>query len=84
MKRLAKVSSKGQITLPKELRDCLGIQPHDRVELALDGDRLVLRRRERLSWRDLKGILPATGVDPDELIRIAKEDHVARKYGGAK
>ena len=38
----AKVMSKGQITLPKEIRTQLGIDTGDRVTLICDGDQVVM------------------------------------------
>lgn len=39
----SKISSKGQITLPKEVRDSLGVGIGDRVEFVFDGERTVVR-----------------------------------------
>jgi AbrB family looped-hinge helix DNA binding protein len=67
------VTSKGQVTIPKKVRDALGIAPHDLVEIVLDGTQAVLRPIPgRL--RDIAGILPDLGLDPDEMIRLAKEE----------
>jgi len=37
------VGPKGQVVIPKELRDRLGIRPGDRVDFFWETDRLVLR-----------------------------------------
>ena len=39
-----KMSTKGQIVIPKRLREKLGLQPGDPLAMAVDGDRLVLRK----------------------------------------
>jgi antitoxin PrlF len=39
-----KVSEKGQITVPKPLRDRLGIRPGDELDVVDDGGRLVLSK----------------------------------------
>ena len=39
-----KMSTKGQIVIPKKLREKLGLQPGDPLAMAVDGDRLVLRK----------------------------------------
>ncbi|HWJ51197.1 MAG TPA: AbrB/MazE/SpoVT family DNA-binding domain-containing protein [Solirubrobacteraceae bacterium] len=39
-----KISEKGQITVPKPLRDRLGIRPGDELDVIDDGGRLVLSR----------------------------------------
>jgi antitoxin PrlF len=41
---LSTVSEKGQITVPKRLRERLGIHPGDRLELVEDAGRLVLTK----------------------------------------
>jgi AbrB family looped-hinge helix DNA binding protein len=40
----AKVTSKGQITVPKAVRDALGIEEGDEVVFRVDGDRAVLAK----------------------------------------
>jgi AbrB family looped-hinge helix DNA binding protein len=39
----SKISSKGQITLPKEVRDSLGVGVGDRVQFLFDGQRTVVK-----------------------------------------
>jgi AbrB family looped-hinge helix DNA binding protein len=40
----AKVTSKGQVTLPKSVRDALGIEQGDNVIFRVEGNRAVLAR----------------------------------------
>lgn len=40
----AKLTSKGQITLPKAVRDALGLETGDRVVLRVESNRAVLAR----------------------------------------
>ena len=65
---MAKVTSKGQITLPKEVREALGLVPGSQVEFALEPGRVVLRRKVSPEvfqrWEGyLRGRLPAGSVD---------------------
>jgi len=39
---LSTVTSKGQVTIPKEIRDLLHIRLNDKVDFVLDGDRVLL------------------------------------------
>ena len=39
-----RVSTKGQVTIPKPLRDRTGIEPGTEVEFEFDGDKIILRR----------------------------------------
>jgi len=41
------VTEKGQVTIPKPIRDALGIHPESEVEFTLEGDHAVLRKTER-------------------------------------
>lgn len=45
----AKVTSKGQITVPKEVRAKLGLAPGDELEFVEEGGRFVIRKRLRRS-----------------------------------
>ena len=40
----AKMSTKGQIVIPKPLREELGLKPGDQLAVGVDGDRLILRK----------------------------------------
>lgn len=44
MEAAAKVTSKGQVTVPKAVRDALGIKEGDQVVFRVEGDRAVLAR----------------------------------------
>ena len=43
------VTSKGQVTIPKELRQQLGIRQGSRIEFALVGDHIEMRVRSSLA-----------------------------------
>jgi antitoxin PrlF len=57
-------TSKGQITVPKDVRERLGLKSGDYVVFKVDGDSLCLRVEHRKSLEDLKGSLPATREYP--------------------
>ncbi len=61
---MATVTSKGQITIPKAIRDALGIEERDRLLFVVEGERLVLIPLRRRSLTDLYGALPATRPYP--------------------
>ena len=52
----AKMTSKGQITVPKAVRDRLELEPGDQVLFRLQGDRAVLARTP--NFLDLAGVVP--------------------------
>jgi AbrB family looped-hinge helix DNA binding protein len=43
MNRSSTISSKGQITVPQEIRKRLGLEPGDRVEFVVEEGRTVMR-----------------------------------------
>ena len=45
---MSKLSSKSQITVPKEVRDAVGLSPGDHVSYEVRGEEVVLRRVEPL------------------------------------
>lgn len=54
---LVKVSSKGQITIPKSLRDAVHLNPGDSLALTLNGNELIMRRVTTTVF-DLIGSIP--------------------------
>ncbi|HVB09063.1 MAG TPA: AbrB/MazE/SpoVT family DNA-binding domain-containing protein [Bacillota bacterium] len=66
---MARVTAKGQVTLPKRVRDALGIRPGTEVEFEVQEGRAILRRRPPAAalerWR---GALKDRGTDSDALI----------------
>ena len=48
MEVAARLTSKGQITLPKAVRDALGLHEGDQVVFRVEGDRAVLARTPEL------------------------------------
>jgi len=66
----ATVTSKGQITIPKEVRDQLHIKPGHQISFVLRGNREVVMRAKNRSALDLIGVLHKPGrkaVTVDEM-----------------
>lgn len=55
------ISSKGQITVPLQIRRRLGLKVGDRVEFAVDEDRTIIRpaRAQKNPFEKYRGTLPA-------------------------
>jgi len=58
LRRRSGAGGKGQTTIPKELRDSLGLQLGDRMSFALMPDKTVVLRVKSKSVMDLAGLLP--------------------------
>ena len=63
----ATVTSKGQVTLPKKVREALKIKPGDQIDFVLDAEGEVRVRAGRFDVRDLKGLLHQAGRRPVSL-----------------
>lgn len=74
----AKVTSKGQITLPAKLRERLGIKPGDRVSFEEDGQNGVWMITRKVTAADLKGILKTNIRLTDEEL----DEAIAGAFGG--
>ena len=61
MTTAATLTSKGQTTIPKEIRDSLGIKPGDRITFTLMPDATVLMRVKTKRAADLAGLLQKKG-----------------------
>lgn len=57
----ATLTSKGQTTIPKEIRDFLGIGPGDKLDFIVESDGRVLLRSATLDVRQLRGMLKRSG-----------------------
>ena len=52
---LAKVTTKGQVTIPKAIRDAFGIRSNDKVDFVREGERIVLMPLKTL--KDFRGVV---------------------------
>lgn len=73
---VTRATRKGQITIPKDVRDSLGISAGDYVVVVMDGGRAILWRAKDEPLAALRGRLPATRPYPglDEVRRQVGQD----------
>jgi len=77
------ITSKGQTTVPKEVRDKLGLERGARIEWVVEGDKAIVKPR-KLRAIDLAGILHRPDMKPlsieemDEAIGQAVAEDDAR------
>jgi AbrB family looped-hinge helix DNA binding protein len=77
----ATMTTKGQLTIPKEVRDSLGLTAGDQVEFTLVPDGSVCMTKHRAyRLQELYGLLPAGSLAPDrDSMRAAAMEEVAEK-----
>ena len=51
----ARLSSRGQLALPKEVREQLGLGEGSLLTVRVEGDEVILRKALIESWRDWEG-----------------------------
>ena len=71
---IAKISSSGQIVIPAEIRELMGIETADRFLVISDGDDIVLRKlNKKARKKELLELLESIQKDAEEQ-GITKED----------
>jgi len=73
----ATLTSKGQTTIPKAVREYLRLRPGDRMEFILEENGRVVLVPAVVDVRELEGILPP----PRKPVTIEKMKKVIRKRG---
>jgi antitoxin PrlF len=74
------ITSKGQTTIPKEIRDHLHLKPGDRIEFVTDEDGRVVVLPATIDVAELAGILKP----PSRPVTIADMKQAVRKRGGRR
>ncbi len=68
MNAVTRLSSKGQIVIPKDVRDALGWAEGQTLQVRKSGDRAVLElvkaNREKISWEEFRRRVPKTYDGP--------------------
>lgn len=76
----AKLSSKGQLVIPKEVRDFLRVGAGDRIHFVVRDDGQVVIRPAVLDVRALRGLLAR--CDGGEAVSIEEMKRVVRERSG--
>ena len=65
------LSSKGQIVIPRQIRDELGLEQGTQLEIRIEGDAVSLTRLDQVvpasDWKSLRGLLQGTTALEDHL-----------------
>ena len=74
------LTSKGQTTIPKNVRERLNLHPRDRLEFVIDEDGRVLVLPANVDVSGLAGILKR----PAKPVSVAAMNQAIRKRGGRR
>jgi antitoxin PrlF len=88
MKRSSKISSKGQVTIPLEIRQRLGLRAGDRVEFVTENGRTIIRpeRPAQNPFAKYVGALPAFSSvrEINAWVRSLRDEKTARNENGCR
>lgn len=78
--RFATVSSKGQVTIPAEIRRLLGVIPRDRIAFVVQGEEVRLERmRGSIVERTAGALKSSQPPQTAEELRIGAEEAIAQE-----
>jgi AbrB family looped-hinge helix DNA binding protein len=78
------ITSKGQVTIPQEIRNRLGLLPHTKVEFELAGDHARLRKARREPGESVRGRLVLEALRGTADTRMSTDEIMALTRGGAR
>ncbi len=81
------ITTKGQVTIPQEIRDRLGLLPHTQVEFELAGDHARIRKARRPAGEGARGRMTIellrgtanTRMSTDEILALTRGEAHAKK-----
>ena len=77
----AKITVKGQVTIPKVIRDALTLKEGDSVIFMAEGDHAVLKPLKKKSLLDFYGTVPATRPYKNfETVRKEVHNKIAKRF----
>jgi AbrB family looped-hinge helix DNA binding protein len=74
-----RITSKGQVTIPLEVREKLGLRPHTEVEFVVEGNVAYVRKAEGPSRRGRRLVDRMRGratvkMNTDEIMALTREE----------
>lgn len=81
MEAAARITSKGQVTVPKAVRDALGINEGDEVVFRVEGNRAILARTTNFLDLAATFSVPAArrGTAWDNVLAATRADRAAKR-----
>lgn len=77
MRRTTTLTRKGQVTIPKTMRDESGLRARDRIAFSIENGAAKMRRA-RFSLDEMSGMLPPIGIPVEEMSAVAWEEWVEK------
>lgn len=78
------LAERGQIVIPKEARDAMGLKPGSKLQISLDGQRLVIEKKVSLDLSRWVGKAVDDGLSRDEALSELRGRTVPWPAGSAK
>jgi AbrB family looped-hinge helix DNA binding protein len=78
------VTSKGQVTIPQEIRNRLGLLPHTKVAFELAGDHARIRKAAREAGESGRGGLALEALRGTANVRLNTDEIMALTRGEAR
>jgi len=75
------VTTKGQVTIPQEIRNRLGLLPHTEVEFELAGDHARIRKARRQPDETARGRLVLESLRGSATVRMSTDEILALTRG---
>ena len=78
------VTSKGQVTIPQEIRNRLGLLPHTQVEFELAGDHARIRKARRQAAEGVRGRFAIDSLRGSADTRMSTDEILALTRGRSR
>lgn len=78
------ITSKGQVTIPQEIRNELGLLPHTEVEFELSGDHARIRKAKRVDGPGARGQRALKALRGSADARMTTEEIMALTRGSGR
>lgn len=78
------ITSKGQVTIPQEIRNRLGLLPHTKVEFELAGDHARIRKAKPQPAESVRGRLAIDLLRGTADVRMSTDEILALTRGGSR
>ncbi len=80
MSAITTITSKSQVTIPKDVREKLNLRPRDRLLVTVQGDRIIMIPIRMRSLSEMFGALPVEEPLPDiHTIREMRHQDLAKR-----